>query len=145
MRRKASLYAKIEGVSIVTTEYNNAKQYDISPLNELLCQTGIKLRKHDYVLNASYNDKDSMQRKDLYLQTFKNAQCVILDSSSKFEYGFSAAEAFQLILGILGVYSMNYLSSFNKFDHVTKYIERLFVIRTALAGASGCAVFLHCT
>ena len=142
MQRKAKVYAQLEGVSTITASYAIAKRHNVSPLRELLCQVG-DLRDNDCLLKSSYDEKDSLQREGMYLQDFKHPQRVIFDCSKKFGYGFSAAEAFQLILGILGVHASESLSSFKAYGDLKKQVDRMFVMHTALAGANACALFSH--
>ncbi len=135
LERKAKIYAQIEGISVITVPYINAKRYCISPLNELLCQNGIKLNKNDCLLNASFAEEDSISRRDLFLRAFKGIK---FDCSDNFGYGFSAAEAFQIILGALGVSFLDSPSFFKTSKDVKGHINRLFIMRTALAGANAC-------
>lgn len=139
MKRNAKAYAQIEGVSTVTASYDVAKRHNVSPLRELLHQTG-DIRENDGLLKSSYDEKDSRQREDMYLQDFKYPRN-IFDCSNKFGYGFSAAESFQLILGILGVYAPEHLSSLEACGDLKKQLDRMFVMHTALAGANSCALF----
>ena len=140
VQRKAKVYAQLEGVSTITASYAIAKRHNISPLRELLYRAG-GLRENDCLLKSSYDEKDSLQRENMYLQDFKHPQRIIIDCSKNFGYGFSAAEAFQLILGILGVYASEHLSSFATYRDLKKQVERMFVMHTALAGANACALF----
>ena len=140
MQRNAKVYAQLEGVSTSTASHAIAKRHDISPLHELLDQVG-GLRENDCLLKSSYDEKDSLQRESMYLQYFKHPQRIIFDCTKKFGYGFSAAEAFQLILGILGVHASESLSSFEAYSDLKKQVDRMFVMNTALAGANGCALF----
>jgi len=143
IQRKAKIYAQLEGVRVITAQYAIAKRCDVSPLQELLCEADSELKDHDCLISASYNEKDSLQRRDLFIKAFKHQQRVDIDCSDSFGYGFSAAEAFQLILGVLGVFSPNYLASFKEFANVKTYIDRIFVMRTTLAGANACVLFSH--
>lgn len=140
MQRNANVYAQLEGVSTITASYTIAKRHNVSPLRELLNQVG-GLRENDCLLKSSYDEKDSLQREGMYLQDFKHPQRIIFDCSKKFGYGFSAAEAFQLILGILGVHTSEHLSSFGTYGDLKKQLDRMFVVHTALAGANACALF----
>ncbi len=141
IQRKVRVYAQLKGVNTITASYDIAKRYDLSPLHELLCQIGDGLKEHDCLLSSSYDEEDSLQRGDMCLQAFKHPQRVVLDCSNSFGYGFSAAEAFQLILGVLGVYSSENLSSFEVFSNLKRQVDRMFVMCTALAGANACALF----
>jgi len=141
MQRKAKIYAKLEGVRVVTAQHDIAKRCGVSPLQELLYENNIELKDHDCLISASYNEEDSLQRRDLFIKAFKDLQRTDIDCSDSFGYGFSAAEAFQLILGVLGVFSPDYLSSFKEFTNSKRCVDRIFVMRTALAGANACALF----
>jgi hypothetical protein len=138
LERKTKIYAQIEGVTVITAAYIAAKHYDVSVLNELACRSKIELGEHDVLLYMSYEEEDCLRRKDLFLQPFKGVK---FDCSSSFEYDFSAGEAFQIILGILGVYCLYPLSIFKTLTAIEEPINRLFVMRTALAGANACALF----
>lgn len=140
MQRKAKIYAQLDGVSTITASFASAKRDNVSPLRELLNQVG-DLRENDCLLKSSYDEKDSLQREGMYLQDFKHPQRIIFDCSKKFGYGFSAAEAFQLILGILGVHTSEQLSSFETWGGLKKQLDRMFVMHTALSGANACALF----
>ena len=142
-QRKARVYAQLEGACASTASYATAKRYGISPLQELLHQVDGKLQEYDCLLSSSNDEEDSRQRMDMYLQFFKHPKRVIIDSSDSFGCGFSATEAFQLILGILGVYSSENLKSFKELSNFKKQIDHMFVMSTALAGANACALFSH--
>ena len=139
LRRQASIYARVDGVSIVTAGYHDARRYNISPLNDIFSETDAGLTEDDCALLTSFNDGESISRKELYSQTFINAHSVLVDQSSVVEYGFSAGEAFGLIAGIMSVYSADYLPNFKEFGRRTSPIERLFIVRTTLAGSNACA------
>ena len=141
MQRKARVYAQLAGACTITVSHATSKRHDISPLHELLRQLNEKLQEHDCLLSSSYDEEDSLKRKDIYLQAFKDSQRVVLDCSNSFGYGFSAAEAFQLILGVLGVYSSENLRSFKELNDFKRQIDRMFVMSTALAGANACVLF----
>jgi hypothetical protein len=140
MQRKTKVYAQLEGVNTIIASYAIAKRHNVSPLRELLYQVG-GLKENDCLLKLSYNGKDSLQREGMYLQEFEHTQRVIFDCSKKFGYGFSAAEAFQLILGILGVYASENLSSLEAYSDLKKQPNRMFILHTALAGTNACALF----
>ncbi|OIO33028.1 MAG: hypothetical protein COX96_06750 [Candidatus Omnitrophica bacterium CG_4_10_14_0_2_um_filter_44_9] len=144
IKRKAKIYAKIDGVSIITASYAVASCYNISPLQDLLNEANIELRDNDCFLNMSFDDEDSLCRRDLFLPKFSRHHFISLDCSSSFGYGFAAAEAFQIILGVLGVDSEEYLSSF-KGINTNKPPNRIFITRTTLAGTNSCALFSHCS
>jgi hypothetical protein len=139
LQRKTKIYAQIEGVSVITAAHIKAKRYSISPLNELLYKNRSK-PKYDCLLNASFAEKDSLLRRDLFLRAFKGIK---FDCSDNFGYGFSAAEAFQIILGALGVSSLEPASFFKASKVLKGHIGRLFIMRTALAGANACALLSH--
>ncbi len=141
IQRKARIYAKLEGAHTITASYVVAKRYGISPLHELLCQVGGTLQEHDCLLNLSYDEEDSLKRRDMYLEDFKHSQCVAIDCSNTFGYGFCAAEAFQLILGVLGAYSSENLYFFKELSDSKRRIDRVFVMRAARIGTNACALF----
>lgn len=140
IQRKAKIYAKIDGVNVITASYAAAIRCNISPLQDLLNEANIELRDNDCFLNMSFDDEDSLRRKDLFLGGFGKHRLVSLDCSSSFGYGFSAAEAFQIILGVLGAGSKEYLSSF-KGVNTNEPPNRIFITRTTLAGTNSCALF----
>jgi 3-oxoacyl-(acyl-carrier-protein) synthase len=139
--REAKIYAQAEGVSVITASYTIANRYRVSPLSELLNKVGAELKENDCLLFASYEEEDCLKRLGLYLQDFKHSQHNVFDCSNTFDYGFCASEAFQLILGALSVYSLDYLSSFKSLSNTNRLIDRTFVMRTALAGTNGCILF----
>lgn len=141
MQRKAKIYAQLEGVRVVTAQYAIARRCEVSPLQGLLCETNIELKDHDCLISASYEEEDSLKRRELFIKAFKHQQRIDIDCSDSFGYGFSAAEAFQVILGALGVFSSDYLTSFKEFANAKRCIDRIFVMRTTLAGANACALF----
>lgn len=145
IQRKAKVYAYFEGASALTAAYANAKRHSMSPLHELLRKVGCEIREQDCLLGSYYDDEDSIKRHDMYIKNFNSLHNMILDCSNSFGYGFSAAEVFQLILGVLGVYSLENLQSFKELNNFKGQIDRIFVMRTALAGASACALFSHYT
>lgn len=138
MKRKTNIYAKIDGASIITASCAVASRCAISPLQDLLTEAKISLRDNDCFLNMSFDDEDSLCRNDLFLRGCRNHRLVSLDCSDSFGYGFAAAEAFQMILGVLGVGDREYLSSFKE---INESPGRIFLMRTALAGANACALF----
>jgi len=143
VQRKAKIYAQLEGVCTVTAAYVLAKRYDISPLKELLRQEGDVLKEHDCILSSSYDEEDSIKRTSMYLKSFRSTKCTILDCSSVFGCTFSAADVFQIILGVLGAYSQENLCSFKELNDLKKQVSRIFVMSTSLAGANACALFSH--
>lgn len=140
IKRNVRVYAQLEGVHTITASYAIAKRYGISPLHEL----GGTPQEHDCLLSSSYDEEDSLKRKNMYLQAFKHPECTVFDCSNSFGCGFSAAEAFQLILGVLGAHSSENFASFKKFTDFNQQIDRVFVMHTALDGANACALFSRC-
>ena len=74
------------------------------------------------------------------MQNFKGIE---LDCSNSFRYGFSAAEAFQLALGVLGINSLDYFSAFKETSRIKNPIDRLLVMRTTLAATNACVLLSH--
>jgi len=137
VQRKARVYAQIEGLCIITSMYETVKRHAISPLKTLLSQTNGAFKEEKYLLSASYDEKDCLRRRELFLKEFKGT---VFECSNSFGYGFSASEAFQLILCVLGTYSVDYVSSFNAQLRLGQSIDHLFLLQTALVGTNACTL-----
>lgn len=133
-QRKARIYAQIGGCIVTTASYLTAKRNAVSPLYEL---AGNAPSEGDCLLSFSYDDEDSLRRKGLFLRSFKGIE---FDCSNIFKYGFSAAEAFQLALAVLGINSLDCFSVFKEASRIKNYIDHLLVMRTTLAATNACVL-----
>lgn len=140
-RRNAKVYARMDIAHTVTASYSTIKRGNISVLRELLDQTGEDLKENDRLLYACFDEEDCVRRNDLLIKDFAHPRRHLSDCGNILGRGFCAAEAFQLILGALGVYSSGNLSFLNGFSGFDGQLDRIFVSNTALSGANACALF----
>lgn len=127
-RRKARVYAGLEAVTMVTATSENISQLKDAFVN--------RLQPLGCLLSAAYDEKESANRMSMLLNGFLGQQ---IDCGSLFGYGFSAVEAFQISLAVMGVHDNRVLSLLNKANGVS--FDRVCLLRTALAGANSAAVF----
>jgi len=130
--RKANVYAGLESVAMITGSSDVVKQVKKS-------FTGA-LPSSGWVLTAAYDDKDSATRMTVLLDGVPGQK---IDCSSLFGYGFAAAEAFQIVLAVMGAQDNQVLASLVKDAACSS--ARVSLLRTALSGANSLVVFSNKT
>lgn len=97
VRRNSRIYAEILGIEVICADYRKAIEHKISPLSKF------NLEGLNRIFSASFPDRDSRIREEMFLKEAKHAGAPVIDCSNLFGVTFAAAESFQIILGILRV------------------------------------------
>jgi len=101
--RRIRGYVEIVGTEILYANYTKVIKQDISPLRRLLDKVNLEPKKLDCILTASFNERDSRKREEFFLKGIVAKNLSVVDCKELFGYTFAAAEAFQIIFGVLKV------------------------------------------
>lgn len=100
VKRGVRIYAEILKSEITSASYKKMLKYNISPIE------GFNLEDLGCVFTAAFNDKDSRKREALFLERINNGKISISSCTDLFGCTFCAAEAFQIIMGIIKTHNL---------------------------------------
>ena len=123
LKRNSKIYAEVLGIEVISADYKSMIKHKILPMQNF------NLQSLSCVFTSAFHDKDSNKREELFLKDIDRKETTVVSCNKIFGCTFTAAESFQIILGVIRLGN-----SYNKV--LTNY--------SSLTGSNACLLIGKC-